>query len=145
MKCDEIMKRTVHAAGDQDDACVAARLMREHDVGFLPVCDEAGRPVGVVTDRDLALRVCADDKRAAATPLRDIMTVGIIACRPTHSVAHAARQMRSHKITRILITSDEGELLGVVSLSDVAQYVRPAQVGRTVRAVTERKYAPERP
>jgi len=119
--------------------------MREQDLGFLPVCDEAGRVVGVVTDRDLARRVCAEDARASATPVRDIMSVGVVACRPAHTVAHAERQMRRHKVTRIVIKDDEDRLLGVLSLSDVAQYVRDAQTGSTLRVISERKYQPERP
>jgi CBS domain-containing protein len=77
--------------------------------------------------------------------VQDVMTVGAISCRPSHSVAHAERQMRSHHLTRVVIVDADDRLLGILSLSDVAQYVRPSRVGRTVRTVAERKYAPERP
>jgi len=145
MKVLELMKRNVHVVADIDDALVAARMMRDHDVGFLPVCNEAGCVVGIVTDRDLALRVCAEDLRAVATPVGAVMTHGAISCRPQQTIGHAERLMRRHLVTRILVVDDEARPIGVVSLSDVAQYERPARVGRTLRAVTVRKYAPERP
>ena len=145
MQCQQIMKRNVHAVADVDNVLVAARIMRDQDVGFLPVCDEAGRVVGVLTDRDLAVRVCAEDSRPAATPVGAVMTRGAISCRPTQNVRHAERLMSHHHLTRIIVVDEQDRPLGVVSLSDVAQYERPSRVGLTVRTVAERKYAPERP
>ena len=73
------------------------------------------------------------------------MTRGAIACRPTHTVAHAERLMRKHHLTRIIVVDEQRRPIGIVSLSDVAQYERPSRIGQTVRAIAERKYAPERP
>lgn len=145
MQTQQIMRRNVHAVGERDDVLVAARIMRDNDVGFLPVCDEAGSVIGVLTDRDLALRVCAEDARAPATPVGSVMTRGVISCRPTHSVAHAERLMRKHHLTRIVVIDERRRPVGIVSLSDVAQYERPSTIGRALRAIAERKYAPERP
>jgi CBS domain-containing protein len=139
------MKREVHAVADGDDALVAARIMRDHDVGFLPVCDVNGRVIGVLTDRDLAIRVCAEDSPPATRRVCAVMTGAVISCRPTQTVSHAERLMRRHHLTRVVVVDDENRPVGVVSLSDVAQYAAPARVGRTLRTVTERKYAPERP
>ena len=145
MRCQQIMKRDVRAVAEIDAALVAARIMREHDVGFLPVCDEAGRVVGVLTDRDLALRVCAEDSRPAATPVGSVMTRGAISCRPMQPVSHAERLMRQHHLTRIMVVDDENRPVGVISLSDIAQYEPASRVGRTLHTVAQRKYAPERP
>lgn len=145
MQCRQIMKRDVHTVTAIEDALLAARIMRDHDVGFLPVCDEAGRVIGALTDRDLALRVCAEDSRAASTPVGAVMTHGAISCRPTQAVSHAERLMRRHQLTRIIVVDDQDRPVGVVSLSDVAQYEPVSRVGRTLRTVAQRKYAPERP
>jgi CBS domain-containing protein len=145
MQCQQVMKRNVHTVAEGEDALVAARIMRDKDIGFLPVCDDAGRVVGVLTDRDLVLRVCAEDSHPAATPVATVMTRGSVACRETSSIACAERLMRRHHITRIVVLDEEQRPLGIVSLSDVAQYERLSRVGHTLRTVAERKYAPERP
>ena len=145
MQCHEIMKRDTHVVADIDDVFVAARKMRQFDIGFLPVCDRAGHVVGVLTDRDVVLRVCAEDAPPRTTAVRDVMTTGVVTCRPTQSIALAERKMRSRRVTRLPIVDDVGRLLGVLSLSEISQYVRPARAGRTLRVVAERKYAPERP
>jgi len=145
MLCQEIMKRDVRSVAELDVVLVAARLMRDHDLGFLPVCDEAQRVVGIVTDRDLAVRVCAMNARPAAVAVTSIMSRGVVACRTTHSVAHAEAIMRRHRVTRLVVLDEDGRLAGVLSLSDIAQYERPALLGRTLRVIAERKYAPERP
>jgi CBS domain-containing protein len=145
MQCQQLMKRNVHTVAEGEDVLVAARIMRENDVGFLPVCDDAGRVVGVLTDRDIVLRVCAEDSHPSATPIASVMTRGAISCRPEQTVAHAERLMRQHLITRILVIDEQAHPVGIVSLSDVAQYERPSRVGLTLQTVAERKYAPERP
>ena len=119
--------------------------MRDKDVGFLPVCDEAGGVVGVITDRDLVVRVWAEEARPAATQVGSVMTRGTICCRPTHTLGHAERLMRRHHLTRLLVTDDRAHPVGVVSLSDIAQYERASRVGQTLKTIAERKYAPERP
>lgn len=145
MKCEEIMKRDVRTVSDTANAFTAASLMREYEIGFLPVCDAANRVVGVVTDRDLVLRVCADNEDVMTVVVQDIMARPVVSVRPTHTVASAERQMRVHRITRVVVVDAERRPVGILSLSDIAQYVRPSRVGNTLRVVAERKYVPERP
>jgi len=76
MQCQQIMKRNVRAVAD---VFLAARIMGDNDIGFLPVCDEAGRVIGVLTDRDLAVRICAEDLRATTTPVASVPFVRVIA------------------------------------------------------------------
>ena len=108
VQCQQIMKRNVHAVAELHDAFTAARMMRDHDIGFLPVCDAGGRVVGVLTDRDLAIRLCAEDGHAATTTVAALMTRAAVTCRPTHSIAHVQRLMRKHRLTRILVTDGSG-------------------------------------
>lgn len=145
MRCDEIMKRDVRTVREDADVASAARLMRDADVGFLPVCGADGRVVGVITDRDIAVRVCASDLAASRTKVTDVMTRAALSCEPTHTLAHAESLMREHRVTRVLVVDEAGVPAGVVSLSDLAQYEPTSRIGHVVRDVTERKYAPERP
>lgn len=145
MRCMEIMRRPVFTIGEADEVTVAARRMRDEDIGFLPVCDVHGVVVGILTDRDIVTRAYADvvasDGDSCAMPVRKVMTRGVIACQPDDLVQKALGQMRKHRVTRVLIVDLERRPLGVLSLSDVVQYESAAKVGRVLRAISERKYA----
>ncbi len=145
MRCEEIMKRDVRSIDEGDDVLLAARIMRDEGIGFLPVRDVTGGVSGVVTDRDIAVRVCAEELPPGVTPIGSIMSRGTISCLPTHTVTHAEQLMREHHLTRIIIMDEQRRLLGIVSFSDVVQYERPSRAGITARAIAERKYSPERP
>jgi CBS domain-containing protein len=69
----------------------------------------------------------------------------MIAVRPTHTIGHAERLMRMHRITRVVVLDEAGRALGILSLSDVVQYVRPSRAGLTLQRIAERKYGPQRP
>ncbi len=131
----EVMTR--HAATIPIDAPLeaAARKMREEGVGALAVLDR-GSLVGVVTDRDLAVRgvaVGADPHRA---PVRIAMTAQVIACGEDDDVEHAAHRMEEGAVRRLLVLDREGELVGVVSVEDLAEasLVLAAQVLRHHRS-----------
>lgn len=145
MRCQEIMRRPVQVLAESESIAVAARMMQEVDIGFLPICDAHGTVVGVLTDRDIVTRVCAVDASASETPIKKVMTRALIACQPDDPVSKAAALMRQHRVTRIVIVDRVRMPLGILSLSDIAQYERPAKVGRTLQTVSERKYGPARP
>ncbi|MBX3212501.1 MAG: CBS domain-containing protein [Labilithrix sp.] len=144
-RCNEIMKQPVRCVRDTDTVQSAARLMRDADVGFLPVCYQDGSVAGILTDRDIVTRACAGDGPPSAVIVGDIMTRAVVACRPDEAIAKASARMRQHHLTRIVILDARRTPVGVISLSDVAQYEHPTKVGRTLQAVAERKYGPERP
>jgi len=117
MNCEDFMKKAVVFLTRNDTAQAAARLMADSNVGFLPVC-EGRKCVGVLTDRDLALRVVAQEK-AASTPVNDIMTRDIVTCSPNDGIEIAADAMIENQISRLAVTNDDGELVGIISLSDL--------------------------
>src|SRR5688572_10438997 len=91
--CHEIMKDEVaHVHVDASVADIAAR-MRDEGVGFLPICDEQDRVVGVITDRDIVIRVVAKNLPPEKTPVTDVMTREVIACRPIDSLKSATDSM----------------------------------------------------
>src|SRR4030095_6403521 len=86
MRCDEIMKRNVECVRSGDTVQLAARKMRDMEVGFLPVCDDGMRVRGAIPARDITLRVVADDRSAANTAVSSVMTHEVVACRPSDEV-----------------------------------------------------------
>src|SRR6185295_2315560 len=122
MRCDEIMKRTVECVGTGDTVQAAARKMRDDNIGFLPVCEGDRKVLGTITDRDIAIRACADDRPASSTRVADVMTRTVISCRPTDDLERAQQLMSKHHKSRMLIADDGGRLVGVISLSDIAQH-----------------------
>lgn len=138
MRCEVIMKKNIECVSPQDTAMTAARRMRDENIGFLPVCDQSRAVLGTVTDRDIAIRLVADDQ-PGNTPVTDIMTREVIACRPEDDVEEAEKLMARHHKSRIMCVDDGGRLVGVLSLSDIAQYDRTGRATETLRNITERE------
>ena len=139
MRCEEIMKTQVECVRPDDEVAVAAKKMGECNVGFLPVCDDGKHVVCTITDRDLAIRVLGE-RAAPDTPVGKVMTREVGACRPGDTLEQAERIMAEAQKSRILCTDDLGELVGVISLSDLAQYDSDEQVAQIVREVTSREF-----
>ena len=139
-RCEQIMKRHVHTVRESDTVAQAASVMFEADVGFLPVCDASGVAIGVLTDRDIVIRVCATRRDPETTLVRDAMTPGLIACRPDQSLAHAEAIMRKHRILRVIVSDEEGTPRGIISISDVVQYETPERIARALYDISSRKY-----
>jgi CBS domain-containing protein len=136
--CKEIMKTEVQCIMADDTIQTAARKMRDANVGFLPVCDSSWRVLGTLTDRDLAIRVLAEN-RPLSTSARDVMTHEVVACRPDDDVMRAEQLMGQHHKSRVLCTEEDGRLVGVISLSDIAQREDDRNTAQTMRRVTERE------
>lgn len=138
MKCSEIMKSDVRSLSPSATVADAAKQMRASNVGFLPVCDEVGRVIGAITDRDLAVRVLAEG-RGTDTAVGDVMTTDVISCRPDDSLRLAEERMAFNHKSRIVCCDGDGRLMGVISLSDIAQVDGPRRVRRTLREITQRE------
>ncbi len=123
MKVADIMSRHVIYADQKEPVTAAARLMKRHNLGALPVCDGEGRLRGLVTDRDIVTRCVAMDYDPADTMLREIMSRGILTCAPGDEADSAAAAMGREQIRRIPVTED-GKLVGMVSLADMARQER---------------------
>lgn len=99
----------------------AARRMRDRNVGFLPVCDRHRHVIGMVTDRDLALRVVAEGLQCDL-PVSDVMTREVVACSPDDDLLRAERLMIASHKSRLVVLDAEGRLAGVVGLSDITAH-----------------------
>ena len=100
------------------NAADAAGMMRSHDVGVIPIVEE-GKLIGLVTDRDLVVRVLAQRKDPTTVELRDIMTKSAVTVTPDTELANARDRMAEHQIRRLPVMKGE-ELVGIISLGDVA-------------------------
>ncbi len=125
MKVAEIMSRSVVSANQKEPVTAAARLMKRHNLGALPVCDDEGRLRGLVTDRDIVTRCIAMDYDPTDTMLREIMSRGILTCQPEDEAGQAAAAMAREQIRRLPVT-ENGRLVGMVSLGDMARRQRLA-------------------
>ena len=139
MLCKEIMTSDVVSFRPLDRIDGAARRMRDENIGFAPVCEEDGKPVGAITDRDIALRVCAQDRRAGRTHVDDIMTRDLITCRMTDEVERAAHLMADHHRNRIIVLDRRGRLAGVISIADVIERGPESEALRTLRTILNRE------
>lgn len=119
MQVSEIM--TEHVQGIAPDTTVrdAAELMKQLDVGVLPVLD-GGKPAGVITDRDIVLRSVAEGEDADGVRVGAIMSPASVTCRHSDDVAQVAQTMERCQVRRVLVLDDQGAVAGIVSLGDIA-------------------------
>ncbi len=101
----------------------AASQMKAHNIGFLVIYDAPLGVVGVVTDRDIALRSAAAGRDPVTTEVREIMTTDAASCRDSDDVESAAHQMERRGVRRLVVVDDQDDLVGVVSLDDIARTV----------------------
>jgi len=120
MRCSDIMKTKVECLRPEDTVREAARKMRDENIGFVPVCDQDGSPLGAVTDRDIAVRAVANDLESE-TSLADVMTNELVTVAAEDDVEHAKDLMSEHHKSRIMCLDEDGHLAGIISLSDLAQ------------------------
>lgn len=138
-RCRDLMKRDVASIAPDATIEVAAQLMVERNVGFLPVCDADGRAIGTVTDRDIAIRAVAAGKAPSECMVREVMTEEVIACRADDDVNEAERLMAEHQVARVCITDGEGRIEGVISLSDIAQHESFERATQLMREIVSRE------
>lgn len=138
MQCKDAMKSRVLSCREHDSAARCAALMAEQNIGFVPVIDEQAHVVGVVTDRDLALRVLGK-QRPANTPVENIMSRNVVKCSPDDSLERAEQLLaQSHK-SRLVLTDQRNMLVGVLSLADVAQVEEARRAGELLKTVSRRE------
>ena len=120
MQVKDLMNPSVVTIEPTSSAALAARLISRHNVGALPVCGEDRRLRGMVTDRDIVLRCIAAEEDPAQTPVRDIMTRNCAAVAPGDDCRKATQLMSVHQVRRLPVV-ENGKLVGMISLSDVAR------------------------
>jgi CBS domain-containing protein len=135
MSIGRLCTRSVSIAGPDESVAVAARRMAEHGVGTLVVVDEKAHPMGILTDRDVVLRVVAAGRDPAATPIRDVMSHPVVRADEATPIEEGIALMASAATRRLVVTGADGALAGVLALDDVLDLLveEAKSVGRLLR------------
>jgi CBS domain-containing protein len=120
MKINEIMASEVETVAAEATIEGAAQIMAEVDVVVLPVVDQ-GALVGMLTERDITIRVVAAGKVPSETSVAEVMSSDVFSCRPDDDAGAIGRQMRERKVRQVPVIDDDGRLLGLVTLAALQQ------------------------
>jgi len=113
----------------------AAKMMRDEDVGIAPII-EGDRLVGVLTDRDIAVRVVAEGGDSEQTKVTDVMSRDLVTLDPDQDLDEALRLMARHQVRRLPVVEEDGRLVGVVAQADVAEHAADQQTGEVVEQIS---------
>jgi CBS domain-containing protein len=132
LRVHELMTRRVTSVHPASSVERAARLMEDGDFGALPVVGDNGVLVGIVTDRDIVVRIVARGREVRNAIVADCMSERVVACYAHESVAECMRQMARHRVRRMPIVDDRGRLVGILSQGDLARHAfhRPVREER---------------
>ena len=120
MRARDIMTREPECCRADQTAQEAAQVMRDRDCGCVPIVDDAGSVIGIITDRDLAVRGIALGKDST-TSLSELMTPGAASCGPDDDLRDLEQKMAELQVRRIPIVDTSGRCLGIVSQADIAR------------------------
>jgi CBS domain-containing protein len=121
---ESLATKIVVTATPDTTATRAAQLMRAHHVGSLVVLDvgsDSGKPVGIVTDRDLVLAVMAEELDPALFTVGDVMSVELVTAPASASLMEATHEMRRHRVRRLIVLDDVGRVVGLAALEDLLE------------------------
>lgn len=113
----------------------AARKLRDGDVGSIPIVED-GTLQGILTDRDIAIRVVAQGKDPSTTTVGEIASRDLVTVDPDQTLAEAARLMAEHQVRRLPVVEEDGRLVGIVAQADLALQGADAATGETVEKIS---------
>jgi len=135
-KCSDLMTQDVICCVPADTVHVVAQSMKTQDVGALPVVEshQTRKLVGIVTDRDLALKVVAESLDSSKTTAKDVMSHKVVACKTDDDWQLAVDAMAQHQLRRIPVVDELGRIAGIIAQADVATRI---EVSSTTAKVVE--------
>jgi CBS domain-containing protein len=138
-RCEDIMTPDPLCCLKTDRVQVVAQKMRERDVGALPVVDSAsGKLIGIVTDRDLALRVIGDGRDEVTTIAGNVMTTDVITCHPDDPLERVMATMSEWQIRRVPVVNDEQHVVGIIAQADLATRLQEQSwAGAVVKEISQ--------
>jgi CBS domain-containing protein len=137
MQVREIMTHDPACCAPETNVRDVARMMAENDCGEIPVLDESSRPIGVVTDRDIACRVVAQGKDPGQTSARDVMSSPVITASPEDNVAECLDRMEENQIRRVPVVDADGACCGMIAQADIARAASEGDIAELVRDVSQ--------
>ena len=138
MTCAEVMTPSPTACMPQHTTTEAAELMQREDCGLVPVVSDHNKLIGVLTDRDIVLKVVADGRDPRSTAVSEVMSTDLVTCLPHETIETAMEQMASRQVRRVPIVDRDGSLVGIVAQADIAtRLASPQETGQVVQAISE--------
>lgn len=141
MKVNDIMTHRVICADRAEPVITAARLLRTYDIGVLPVCDERKHLCGILTDRDIVLRCTALGADAQTLKISEIMSPAPVTVSPEDTVEKAASIMAASRVRRLPVC-ENGALVGILSLGDIASTNNDMEAAKALSEITSNIYKP---
>jgi CBS domain-containing protein len=114
----------------------AAKMMRDEDVGVAPIV-ESDKLVGMLTDRDIAVRVVAEGKDPERVTVREVASKQVVTVDPQQDLEEALRIMAKHQVRRLPVVEEDGRLVGVVAQADVAREGDDTETGQLVQEISQ--------
>jgi CBS domain-containing protein len=114
----------------------AAKMMKDEDVGLAPVV-QGDRLVGTLTDRDIAVRVVAEGRDPASTPVSEVASKNVVTVEPQQDLDEALSLMSQHQVRRLPVVEEDGRLVGVVAQADVARSAEHSETGELVKKISQ--------
>lgn len=140
MKCNEIMTKDPSCCVPTDTVFEAAQLMKSENVGSIPIVKdkETNRLEGIVTDRDLAIKVVAEGLDPKSKRVQGVMTTDVVSCRPDDNVNEALALMEQHQVRRIPIVDSSDRLVGIIAQADIATRMEaPKKTAEVVESISQ--------
>ena len=119
-----------------DTVVDAAKLMKGEDAGIAPIVD-GDRLVGVLTDRDIAIKVVAEGRDPKETKVEEIASTNLVTIDPQQDLDEALRLMAQHQVRRLPVVEEDGKLVGIVAQADVARHADAERTGKVVEEISE--------
>jgi CBS domain-containing protein len=142
MKVQDLMTHNVVCVTSDQSLNDAARLMWEHNCGCVPVVDAENHVVGMLTDRDIAMSAYITGNRLADTPVSSAQSRQVVSCKPDNDLGTVEGLMQAHQVHRVPVVGDNHELVGIVSLNDLAvayksgvRSIKPKDLCNTLSAI----------
>ena len=139
-KARDVMTKELVYASPQDTVSHVAQLMKMEDIGPVLIVDneESRRLVGIVTDRDLVLKVIAEGQDPNTTRVEDVMSKKLVTTRTDDDVENAMKAMAQYQLRRIPVVEDDNRLVGIISQADIATRVgEPEKTAEVVKEISE--------
>jgi CBS domain-containing protein len=135
MKVKDMMHKGAEYVAPNAKLQAIAKKMRDRDIGAMLVCED-GKTLGMITDRDIAIRALANGKDISTTEARDVMSRSVVFCRDNEEAEDALRIMENKKIRRLPVLNEDGQLVGMVSLGDISHALSRELTGEVTKAVS---------
>jgi CBS domain-containing protein len=131
----EVMTSKLCSIDTDKSVTYAAKMMRDEDVGIAPIV-EGDRLVGVLTDRDIAVRVVAEGRDPEQVKVTEVASRDLVTLDPQQDLDEALRLMAQHQVRRLPVVEEDGRLVGVVAQADVAQQADDRRTGEVVEQIS---------